>query len=171
MKNYFFVIVLTILVKLTFSQNCQSCTIDLTDHDTLSRIINAGDVFCISENGLFEGKLVLNGGTVCNKGIFKPKELVLIQGYLNNYNTINLNYFIELPVGVFVSNTSAGSIDITGILKLAGGFLSNLGIITVQDEVSGSSGTVTNSGIINCKEFISPGVLSNSGVLNEKKTN
>lgn len=171
MKNYFFVIVLTILTKVLSSQNCQPCTINITGYDTLTRTVGVGDVLCIDENGLYEGKLILNGGTICNKGIFKPKELGLVQGNLNNYNTISLNYYTELTTGVQFNNASAGFIDMTGLLKLTGGTMINLGIITVQDDIFGSSGTLTNNGIINCREFTNSGILSNSGILNEKKTN
>lgn len=66
---------------------CSGCkTIIVADASTIITI-NAGEVVCVKLGVTYTGKIILNGGTLCNEGTVS--NLKLIQGTFDNYGNYN----------------------------------------------------------------------------------
>ena len=69
----------------SFSQNCQVCTYTVNAPDTTSYVLDSGQTLCIAPSGVLKGRVTLNGGVICNSGIFHPINFTYENGDFDNY--------------------------------------------------------------------------------------
>jgi hypothetical protein len=167
-----FAIRLTFMLCALFSlfngkaQSCGTCSINITSLDSTDYTVNSGQTFCIDTSGNFVGTLTLNGGTICNKGLFNPKTITLTSGSVTNYGNTSLNTSVTLGSGIQVTNNSDALMNINGNVTNSGGALTNSGIINVGQNIQNNSGSITNNSIINCYQITGSGTLTNNGKIN-----
>jgi adhesin HecA-like repeat protein len=151
------------------AQSCGSCSLNITGYDTLVYVINSGQILCIDSTGQFDGSITLNGGTLCNKGIFNPKTFSLSSGTLTNYAIARFNGSVALNVGLVFNNNSPAAATIEGSLTISGGSLNNSGVVNIQTNLLFSSGTLNNSALVNCHVLSGAAVAAiiNTGVINK----
>lgn len=147
------------------AQTCGTCATNITDYDGSSYTVTAGQTLCIDSLGNFEGQIVLSGGTLCVKGLFKPQTFTFNSGTLVNSGSVNLAT-LTLGSGKVLQNLVDGLLSVSGNFTLLGGQLTNTGILSVRQTLTNTSGTFTNSGIINCNQLSGTNAISNTGVLN-----
>ncbi len=147
-------------------QSCGTCSINITSLDSSSYTVNSGVTFCVDTTGNFVGTIVLNGGTLCNKGLFKPKTITLTSGILSNYGNSSLNSSITIGSSIQVSNSEDAIININGTLTNSGGSITNDGIMNVDQNIQNNSGTIINNSVINCTQITGSGTLTNTGKIN-----
>jgi len=155
-------------IKLANAQTCSSCSVNITTTSNGSYTINAGETFCVDTAGKFTGTLLLDGGTICNKGIFKPSAFTFISGSINNYSSVSFNAGLTLNSACSLYCEKKTFLRINGTLTVSGGSFTGKGICNIHDNVSFTSGTVNNSGIINCR-LLSGLITSitNTGIINK----
>jgi hypothetical protein len=148
------------------AQNCSPCTIVINQTDTSDYVVNAGQTLCIDTSGNCLGKITLNGGTVCNKGFFQPKDLFLNSGSLNNFG--NLTYRKQLTLNGSVSII----IEASSVINVDGGFtinsagnITNNGYLNVSGNIQ-NNGTLNNLNVINCQQ-INGNAAVNNGIINQ----
>jgi len=152
------------------SQSCGNCTVNVTGLDTLSYTITTGQTFCVDTSGIFSGSISLNGGTVCNKGVFSPKLFAASTGTVRNQMVMTLESSFSIGSAFYLKNEAHAIATIVGTLTVSGGTLNNAGITNVQNGLVVSSGTTINTAIINCWSLTGTGLnsISNSGIINKK---
>ena len=166
MKKLFLLIVVLFFTSTANSQSCGTCSINITGFDTLAYTVNAGQTFCVDTTGNFQGKLTLNGGSVCNKGLFSPTQMTLTAGALNNYGNCSFPIAATLNSGLTVTNNSGSILNINGNLGMSGGSFNNSGITNISSSLTNTSGTLTNAGILNCTTLSGSNTVTNTGVIN-----
>ncbi len=106
---------LTLLVALTIdsaiAQNCQTCKYTIIGTDTTTLVLDSGKTLCVAPTGIVTGKIILNGGVVCNSGVFHPAEFIYIHGDFENYGTF------YSPSPVTLQNGSRFINHVDGILE------------------------------------------------------
>lgn len=147
-------------------QNCSSCNTVISSYDTLSYTIENGQTFCIDSTGNFQGAIILNGGTICNKGYFNPENITFNSGTIDNYGNATIPITLLLGASKVINNKTDAIINFFGDLTLNGGTFTNYGISNITQNLTNSSGSITNAGILNCLQVIGVNVLNNSGVIN-----
>lgn len=147
------------------AQSCASCNENVTDYNAGSYTITTGQTFCVDSTGNFEGNLVLNGGTLCVKGVFKAKIFSFTSGTILNSGNFSSGA-LTLGSGKNLQNISGGVINFTGNVTLSGGQITNDGILNVRQTLTNTSGTFTNAGILNCGQLSGSNTINNTGVLN-----
>lgn len=165
-----------ILITLTFclfpesssAQTCSGCTYSITQRDTNSYTINTGQTFCIDSAGKFSGNIVINGGTICNRGLFIPKTISFQTGTIDNFAAVVFNENISLGSACVFNNNAKSASRFKKSLIIVGALITNQGIITVGEQISITSGSVVNSGITNCRGVSGTSTLiTNTGILNK----
>jgi hypothetical protein len=153
----------------TYAQSCGGCTVTISGLDTLTYTVNSGEILCIDSAGQFEGTITLNGGTVCNKGIFHPKALSASSGTITNHTYMRLESSLTLGSGLALVNTGRSSAALEGNLTISGGTLNNSGITNIEQNITFSSGIFSNTAIVNCKILNGAALasISNSGIINK----
>ncbi len=90
------IVVYTQTMQLNRMKYCDNCTFTVSNKDTSSYVLNGGEVFCITESGSFEGRILRWTGSsetqIYNEGKFLPKNIHLTAGI----NTIH-NFGIFQP--------------------------------------------------------------------------
>ena len=149
------------------SQNCGSCDISIFGNDTLSYTVFAGQSVCIDSAANFTGILILNGGTICNKGLFTPMNFTFNSGTINNYSNITITQSIIINANCNVIINDGGAFSITsGDLHINGGNFTNNGLTSISGNIQNASGTITNSSLVNCSHLLGNPLTSNSGIVN-----
>jgi len=148
------------------AQSCGTCTINITGYDTLAYTVNVGQTICIDTTGNFQGKITLNGGTVCNKGLCLPSQFNFNSGTFSNYGNATILEAVTLGANKTVHNQLGATLNLGSTLILNGGSLTNNGITNVGSSFTNSSGSVTNTGILNCTSLNGNNTINNSGVIN-----
>ncbi|MDI9341682.1 MAG: hypothetical protein QM534_14015 [Sediminibacterium sp.] len=167
MKNIHKCVLLLVFLAFKFSaQNCSTCSVTINDNSSSSYTINAGHTLCIDSLGNFEGSIVINGGLLCNKGIFSPSTVIFSGGTIQNYGLMTYPGNVLLTNGITLNNLPSGVINITGMLELNGGIIDNQGVWNVKKGLINTMGGFTNSGIFNCEHLSGSNTISNSGTLN-----
>lgn len=154
-------------IKPLAAQNCGSCSVSIDSTSSSAYTVSAGQTFCIDTTGNFIGSIVLNGGTVCNKGVFEPQSLTLISGDIYNYSIFKCDTSLALGTAINLYCETQSFTNINGAFTISGSY-TNKGITNVSDSLSYAAGTFNNSGIINCRlllELISG--ITNSGIINK----
>jgi phage baseplate assembly protein gpV len=155
-----------------FAQSCGTCTVTISSSSgTLSSAaytVGNGQTFCIDSTGKFTGTITLNGGTICNKGSFKPTVFNYNSGTLTNYGSAAISSSLSLSSSKTLNCEKKSLLRINGNLVFTGGTMTNKGIANIKDNVTHSSGTLNNSGIVNCKTFsVSVNSYTNTGIINK----
>jgi phage baseplate assembly protein gpV len=154
------------------SQSCGICTVIISSSNaslsSAAYTVGTGQIFCIDSTGKFTGTITLSGGTLCNKGSFKPVEFNYNSGTLNNYGNAAISSNVSLSTGKVINCEKKSLLRINGNLVFAGGSMTNKGITNIKENVTHSSGTLNNTGIVNCKTFsVSVNSYTNTGIINK----
>jgi hypothetical protein len=166
MKKGLYLICCLFLLSFAAKAQCTGCTINVTDIDTNSYTLTTGQVLCVDTNGVIKGNVTLNGGAICNKGIFKPETFTLSSGELTNNGNMSLPTAISLSTGAILTNGVSSVINFTGTLTISGASFTNNGVMNIEANLQNNSGTVTNNSIINCQVASGSGTITNNGVIN-----
>lgn len=148
------------------AQTCGTCSININSLDSASYTVNSGETLCVDTAGNFIGTITLNGGTVCNKGIFNPHTIQFNTGTISNYGNTSLKTSVTVTTNAVLSNNADAVMNINGVVTMSGGTLNNSGIINVDQNIQNTSGTITNTSIINCTQISGSGSLNNTGKIN-----
>lgn len=167
MKKIFLLSALAILTSLSLkSQNCGTCTQSINTHDTTSIVLNQGEILCIDTLGYFSGNITLNGGTICNKGFFKPSVLTINSGIITNYSNIDIASTINASATLTITNQDGAIFNIAGSLNIIGGTITNNGILNTDQAIVNTSGSFSNTSIVNCTTITGQTTIINTGVIN-----
>lgn len=150
-------------------QNCGTCTVTITGHDTLAYTLNTGQVLCIDSLGEFTGSLTISGGSVCNKGLLNPSLLTVNSGTVINHALLVVaDTLASVGNGFVIYNDEKGVTAFKGQLTLNGGYLQNSGILNVKRDFLFTSGVFSNSAILNCRLLTGAAITTivNSGIIN-----
>lgn len=161
MKKLFFLALFSFLCQFIIAQACNSCTLNINGNDTATYIINSGQTLCIDSTGNLSGKITLNGGTICNKGFFSPKQLVLNAGTIYNYGNLTSVSALTFPNTLTMIIAESSVININGNLTNNGSII-NYGYVNVYGNVQ-NNGTFNNNNVINCIQI---NAITNSGIIN-----
>lgn len=163
----FFIVSISLLASIQLkSQTCGACSINVNSLDSTSYSINAGETFCVDTAGNFIGTITLNGGTICNKGIFNPSSIQFNNGTISNYGNTSLKTSVTIATNAILTNNADAVMNINGGITNSGGTLTNNGIINVDLNIQNNSGSITNNSIINCTQLTGSGTLTNNGKIN-----
>jgi hypothetical protein len=166
MKKLIILSFVLFFAKLGHSQTCGTCTVNVTTLDSASYTINTGQILCVDTTGNFIGTVTLNGGTVCNKGLFNPKIINLTSGTVSNYSNASFKSALSIGSSIQLINNADAIMSIAGNLTVGGGTVTNSGIININQVLQNNSGSLTNSSVINCSQMTGNGPLNNTGVIN-----
>lgn len=157
-----------LMVNFLAISQCDNCNTYVNQLDTNIYSLNAGQTICFDTLSTFGGTIIVNGGTVCNKGLFKPKEIQLISGQIFNYSNISIeNTNITIPSGVQITTIDGSVFNLTSALfKISGGILQNGGVLTITGNMENQSGTLNNTGQIHCEQFTGNPPTINTGIIN-----
>lgn len=170
MKPFFKMMCLLMLGTLTSrSQVCNTCQVLISETSSESYTVNAGETFCVDSIGNFDGSIVLNGGSICNKGIFKPVSITLINGSIQNFGLLTFSSGQVFSTNLTLTNDGEGIVNFVSTLEISGGTLFNAGVCNIKLNFLNTSGTVTNTGILNCDQLVGSNALLNSGTLTTKQ--
>ena len=169
MKNSVYLLI-TLLFLLTINslkaQNCGTCSISINNSDTSSLVLSSGQTLCIDTMGYFSGSITLNGGTICNKGFFKPVSFTFNSGTLNNLANSSFDGNTTISSGKTITNQPGAILSIIGSLTISGGTYSNDGISNIDTTINNNSGSFSNSSIINCTQLTGSNTFVNTGIIN-----
>lgn len=166
MRNLLACIIFFFIWNNSIGQNCGTCSIVISTNDTSSYTVGSGVTLCIDTLGNFTGNITLSGGTVCNKGLFNPSQVTFNSGAINNFSNSTINTNIILTSGKFLTNQPGGIMGIGGSITVGGGDLGNDGILNITLGVSNNSGTLINTGIMNCQQLTGSNAVNNTGIIN-----
>lgn len=151
-----------------WSQTCGSCTVNISTHSNDSYTVDVGQVFCIDSIGNFTGTLTVNGGTVCNNGIFKPDVFTFNSGVVQNHSRILINSNFNIDSTKTVTCEKKSLFSVKGDFTISGGSFVNKGISNVYYNITYSAGTFNNSGIVNCRLLSgNTSSITNTGIINK----
>jgi hypothetical protein len=162
--KFVFVFLLIFFGFIAKSQTCGTCSINITSLDSNNYVVGSGSTLCIDTLGNFIGTITLNGGTICNKGLFNPSSFAISSGAINNYSNASFKTSLTLGSSAQLNNSLDAIINITGSLINNGGAVDNQGVINVGLDVQNNSGSFANSSVINCNSV--SGSVSNTGIIN-----
>ena len=165
MKKIFFLSLFAFFAINAKSQ-CTTCTINITGIDTVSYTVLTGQTLCIDTTGLITGTVILNGGTICNKGVFKPSSFTYTSGSINNQGNMTINSDITMTTGSSLDNSITGIIALMGNITLSGTTINNIGILNISQNIQFNSGTFINDNIINVNLINGSGTINNTGTIN-----
>jgi hypothetical protein len=99
---------LLLTIHPTIQAQCSGCTTTISTATNTSYTVNTGEKLCVTSTGILNGKLTINGGTVCNQGIVNTPTFVFNGGVVNNFGQFTCSGPITLRSGsVFDNNTGA----------------------------------------------------------------
>jgi hypothetical protein len=149
------------------AQTCNTCTQVIVGIDTSTINLGTGQTLCIDSTAIFKGNIVINGGTLCNNGVFSPKSCALNAGTINNSASFSVDGAYTLNANISLVNNSGAIISIGTNLTLGGASITNDGILNVSTALNASSGTFTNNSIINCSTITGETTIINNGLINK----
>lgn len=187
----FVLILFVFFVTLQVQAQCPgaSCTYTIIGTDNSSYTVNTGETICLEASADFTGTINLANGTLLNCATATQSFTLNSQsgstnstvnnyGYLNflgNYNLTNsliFNNYESFNVGgnLNIIGTSTlnnyGTTDVDAELQLQDS-LFNFGILNVSTSlITSSSGSLSNSGVINANNWTTSGSWNNSGFIN-----
>lgn len=166
-KQLSFAILLLLCITVK-SQTCGTCTINVTTRDTNSYTIGTGQTMCIDSTGRFFGKITLNGGTLCNRGICNLKQLTFNSGSIVNKSIMTYPGGLTITSGKSLDNTKKGILQVEEDVVVNGGSLVNAGIINVMLDLTNTTGSFDNRKVINCRAVSGSTVFVNRGIINSR---
>jgi hypothetical protein len=161
-----FLMFMLFLFNRTIAQSCGTCSVSINSLDSANYTVNTGETFCVDSTGNFVGSITLNGGSICNKGLFAPKSLIFSNGTITNYGNASIKSSLTFGSSSQLDNNGGGIINISGNLTISGGSIANDGIVNIDQAIQNTSGSLQNSNIINCTQISGSGTLNNTGVIN-----
>lgn len=164
--RFLFIVLLVFLFIKSNAQSCSTCTLHVSGVDSSSYTINTGQSLCIDSSGVFYGTITINGGLVCNNGIFNPSTINFVGGTVSNNSNASFSAAITFSTNALINNSSTGILNFNNGITMSGGALTNNGILNVNQNITNSSGSITNTSIINCETMSGAGSLTNSGIIN-----
>ncbi len=162
----FFLACMLFFMREINAQTCGTCSVNITSLDSSNYVVNSGETFCVDTTGNFIGTITLNGGTICNNGIFNPLSITFSSGTISNNGNSSFRSSLIVPTNSQLSNNADAVMNTNGFLTMNGGTLTNSGIMNVNQSVQNTSGSISNSGIMNCTQLTGSGSLSNTGKIN-----
>lgn len=169
-------LILLVCVSVSNAQTCTHCQSRVHDTlvyrisstDTATYVLSAGRTLCIYDSGMFKGRVVINGGTICNSGEFFPKSILFNSGSIINNKTAKIWMNLTLGSGSVFINNSGSTLDIGINLTISGGTLNNEGLINAGGRIHNNSGLVHNKSIINCASLTGINTIMNytTGIVN-----
>jgi hypothetical protein len=165
MKKLFLFVTVFLFSQFGNSQTCGTCSINIVGLDSSAYTISSGQTICIDTTGNFVGTITLEGGTVCNKGLFNAKILTFNSGTIDNYGNMSFSA-VTLSANRYINNKADAISNISGTLIISGGNFTNNGIANVTQNITNNSGTLNNTGILNCIQITGSNTITNSGVIN-----
>jgi len=164
---YFVIISISMLGLKLNAQNCGTCTSSVNNSDTSIVVVNAGQTFCVDTMGVFNGRITVNGGSICVKGMFNPQSFNFYSGVITNSGNMTLNVSaLVLNSGSSLTNNQDAILNLNGTLTIAGGSFANNGILNIDVTLNANSGALTNTGIINCTTVNGISNIANTGNVN-----
>jgi hypothetical protein len=162
-----------LMLNVTAQTTCATCTITVSGEDSATYTIQTGETFCIAEGAVFTGTLTLNGGTLCNAGVFAPAQATLTSGTIFNFGVSNLKTSLQLHTALAVTNSETGVINTNGGVSIASNSatLINEGVLNASGTFAYSSGTCTNTGVINCTQVLNGAAITGTGTINQVNPN
>jgi hypothetical protein len=167
-KRIIILFVFISFIKIIVAQNCSNCTYTSTTLDSANYILTSGQLLCIDSTSNFIGTITLNGGSVCNKGLFSPKQLIFNSGSITNYSNVSLtNSHLALAINCTITSHDGSVFNLSnGNLILNGGTFSNYGVLSIIGNLQNISGTLVNQNLINCNVITGSNTLVNTGTIN-----
>jgi phage baseplate assembly protein gpV len=157
-----------ILALRLHGQPCGNCSTVISGTNAASYTVNTGQTLCIDSTGIFTGSLTLSGGTLCNKGNFKPALFMFDSGTFTNNSIAAITGTLNLSNGKTVLCGKRSFLQLSGDATVSGGNFSNKGIVNIKNNVTSNSGTFSNTGILNCRTFSGAvGSYTNTGIINK----
>jgi len=144
---------------------CTVCTTHILGLDSGTYTVTIGQTLCVDSTGVLAGTVILNGGTICNKGVFKPGTLTLTSGTFYNYGSAAVTSNVTFGSSLSWTNYGGSILNLEGSLTVSGATVSNDGILNVETTLTFSSGSFSNSNIINCSSLTGSGTISNTGTI------
>jgi len=147
---------------------CSNCTYSITGLDKNNYTLVAGQTLCVTATGILQGTINLDGGTICNEGVFSPSEFTYSQGSFNNSSVIIYTGTFNLNASVNIDNNSSGVMNITGGINITNSNVqfSNNGTLNTTAIIV-SAGTIINNGIMNYNNLSNNGgTYTNNGTAN-----
>jgi phage baseplate assembly protein gpV len=151
------------------AQICSTCSVTISGSDTSAYTVNTGETLCLDSLAEFTGSITLNGGVICNKGIFNPFVMTATTGTIHNQCIVTVrDSAYSFNSGVVLVNTESGYIFVDGDCTLNGASILNSGILRSRKSIIFNSGQITNTAILNCKALSGASIstIINSGIIN-----
>lgn len=150
------------------AQNCSPCNTLITGADNLSYTVSGGQTLCLDTLAEFTGTIILNGGVVCNRGVFNPQFIALTSGTLVNQALMVFTPTLSIGLGAVLFNQATGSAAIGDDVDISSGSLLNDGILDLKENLLFNSGQLINNGVINCRQLSGSAVslIVNSSIIN-----
>jgi len=95
---------------------CSSCDITISTTNCGYYSVETGTKLCITSSGKVYGIIVLNGGTICNEGVFSPSSFSMISGTFNNFHEFYYDHSL-LNNGTF-NNLGSAKVRLSGSLTV-----------------------------------------------------
>lgn len=163
-----FIVVLMLLAGMVKAQTCGTCSVTVSSLSSAAYTVNNGQTLCLDSTAKYTGNITLNGGTLCNKGMFKPDTFLFVSGSLVNYGTVVISGSLSVGSGKSIYSEKKSFVRINGDFALSGGNLTNKGIVNIKNNINYSTGTFNNSGIINCRVLSGATTsITNTGIINK----
>jgi hypothetical protein len=150
--------------------SCSNCTYSITDLSKDNYTLTAGQTLCITSTGIIQGTVTLNGGTICNQGVFSPAAFTYSKGNFNNSGVVIYTGTIDFnTTGIVVDNNTSGTINITGGISISNSTVqfTNNGTLNTTQDIAVTAGTITNNGTMNYNAISNNGgTYTNNGTAN-----
>jgi hypothetical protein len=150
--------------------SCSNCTYSISDLSKDNYTLTTGQTLCITSTGIIQGTITLNGGTICNDGVFSPTSFTYTQGSFNNGGVIIYTGTIDLnATGIVVDNNSSGTINVTGGITISNANVqfTNNGTLNTTQDIAVTAGTIINNGTLNYNAISNNGgTYTNNGTAN-----
>ena len=163
------VIAFFIIHQTLAAQSCGNCVLTISGANNTSYTVNPGQTICLDSTAMYTGNITMNGGTICNKGIFKPQSLNFTSGTISNYGNIKIAGNFLLGSNQTIVSERKAFLKIGGNLTISGGTFTNKGITNVNVTLAYVAGSFTNSGIVNCETLsgVTASNIANTGIINK----
>lgn len=157
----------SILCSSLDAQSCGSCDITISSASNSSYTVSAGQLLCITSSGKYTGSVTLDGGAICNEGVFKPTLITINTGTINNYNRFTVSNSFTIGTGFIYYSENKSFTRVAASLFVQGGSYTNKGISNIGGSLNCSSGNLVNAGIVNCSSVpTGSNFITNTGIIN-----
>lgn len=151
-------------------QSCGSCSFTISGVDSSAYTLGPGQTLCLDSLGVFTGTIAVNGGTVCNRGLFHPMAFTLGSGSISNHYIAIFDQSLELDSGFVLLNGPRATFGMDGQLTISNGSVTNAGLFSVAADLVFNSGTFSNSSVVTCRYLLGTAMqsITNSGIISKQ---